>query len=118
MHNRFPRNAEGDFYTSGTQNQKGEWSGDCLACTLLEQKAPTLLSPSGDDHYNTYFIKQPKTEEELQQAINAAGACCVNAIRYGGKDKKIIRRMLPAACDYKVNIMGKVVPASSHWWQC
>jgi len=117
MHNRFPLNVEGDFYTSGTQDRNGEWCGDCLDCALPEQEAPTLLAPLGDNHYDTYFIKQPETEEELRQAINAADVCCVSAVRYGGKNKDIISRMLPDTCDYKINFIGKVVPASKPWWE-
>ena len=103
MQNRFPLNVEGDFYTSGTQDRNGKWCGDCLACALPEQEAPTLLAPLGGDRYDTYFIKQPETEEELQQAISAADVCCVGAVRYGGKNKIIINRMLPDTCDFKIN---------------
>ncbi|MDR3418740.1 MAG: hypothetical protein P4L83_21410 [Nevskia sp.] len=80
---RFHKNVPGDFYTTG----------DCMACTLPEGEAPELLAPLEGDNSDTYFIRQPRTPEEIEHACSAAEVCCVNAIRYGGHDQWIIRRL-------------------------
>src|SRR5687767_12841717 len=90
---RFPKNAPGPFYTLGDVGSDGKWSGQCLACTLPETQAPTLLAPLDDGNSDTYFVRQPESDDEIHQACNAAETCCVDAIRYGGKDPKIIRRL-------------------------
>ena len=45
MFDRLPKNAEGDFYTTGTKDINGEWCCDCLACDLPESEAPDLMAP-------------------------------------------------------------------------
>jgi len=104
---RFPKNPPGDFYTTG-YCVDGQWSGDCLNCELPETQAPLV---------DTYFLKQPENDEELSQAIAAANVCCVEAVRYGGKDKRIIRRVDPGASDFKISIVGTVVPSENPWWK-
>ncbi len=79
----FEKNVPGDFYTTG----------DCLACDCPEYEAPDLLAPLENGNYDTYFIKQPKTFEEIERACRAIEVCCVAALRYGGKDPKIIKRL-------------------------
>ncbi len=92
---REEKNVEGPFYTV---------KDGCLACALPEMEAPTLLAQE-DENYDTYFIKQPKTEGEIEQACKAIEVCCINALRYGGKDVKIIARLGndPEYCDYNLN---------------
>jgi len=63
------------------------------------------LFPFDDKSYrDTYFIRQPVSPEETDQAIMAAKVCCVFAVRYGGQDRSIIRRFDndPELCDYIV----------------
>ena len=105
---RFPKNIEGDFYTIGYEID-GNWSGECTACGLPEIEAPELLAPIDNDNSDTYFILQPVTPEEIDKAISALQICCVEALRYGGKNKDILKRLDPRLCDYKINIFGKVV---------
>ena len=82
-HPRLPKNAPGDFYTTG----------GCLFCGAPEAEAPDLLAPLAGDNWDTYFVRQPATAEEIEQACRAVTACCANAVRYGGADPKIIRRL-------------------------
>jgi hypothetical protein len=82
-YSRFHKNAAGPFYTTG----------QCLACTMPESEAPSLLAPLNDENSDTYFIRQPETAEEIEAACRAALVCCVSSIRYGGHDPNIIRRL-------------------------
>ncbi len=107
--NRYPLNVDGDFYTTGSKDCDGNWHGDCLDCGLPEDSAPELFAPMDDDHIATYFIRQPVTQEELQQAITSTEVCCTDAIRYGGKNRKVLSQLHPDVCDYRVNMLGVVV---------
>gem|GEM_PF-4238285 len=112
---RFPKNVEGPFYTTGciskSDNGDPEWCGDCLWCGAPEAEAPTLLAPLDDSNLDTYFVRQPESSEEVDQAINAMKVCCVDALRYGGRDKKIISKLDndPAWCDYVMTEKGSLV---------
>ena len=105
---RPPLNVAGDFYVSGTLYKNGDWCSDCLDCALPEAEAPDLLAPMDDDFEYTHFIKQPETEEEIERAISACGICCTSALRYGGKDRKILKRLGEEYCDYRILINGKI----------
>ena len=95
---RGKKNVEGAFYTI---------EDGCLACALPEGEAPTLLSDDEGD-YDTFFVRQPNTPEEVEAACCAIEVCCTEALRYGGKDKKVIARLRndPAYCDY--NLQGRL----------
>jgi hypothetical protein len=88
---RFWKNVPGDFYTTG----------DCLACEAPEHEAPDLLAPLGGDNSDTYFVRQPETPEELERACRALEVCCAAALRYGGRNPAVIRRLGndPEYCD-------------------
>jgi hypothetical protein len=88
---RFPKNAPGAFYTTGA----------CLACAAPETEAPDLLAPLNDENYDTYFVRQPSTPDEIERACRAIEVCCVAALRYGGEDPAIVRRLgnRPEYCD-------------------
>jgi hypothetical protein len=114
--NRFPKNASGPFYTTGfpstepDENGNCEWGGNCLWCGQPEAEAPELFFPFDDKSYtDTYFVRQPETPEETEQAIMAAKVCCVFAVRYGGQDLSIIRRLDndPELCDY-ISVEGEL----------
>jgi hypothetical protein len=83
MSPRFRKNAPGDFYTTG----------ECLFCGTPEHEAPDLLAPLTEDNSDTYFLRQPVTPEEVERACAAIEVCCVDALRYGGKDSKILTRL-------------------------
>ncbi len=95
---RGEENVEGAFYTL---------SGVCLDCDLPEEEAPTLLCQDPDKS-DTFFVKQPETKEEIQQACEAIRVCCTNALRYGGKNPEIISQLNndPEYCDF--NLEGKL----------
>jgi len=119
---RFPKNAPGSFYSLGDVGGDGGWSGLCLSCTIPESEAPTLLASLGDENSDTYFIRQPVTTEEIEQACRAVEVCCVDAIRYGGRDPQIIRRLGPELCDFakELGVTVKAQSRSAHakrWWQ-
>ena len=88
---RFEKNVPGDFYTTG----------DCLACYAPEEEAPDLLAELTSEQADTYFVKQPEMPEEIERACRAIEVCCTAALRYGGKDPKIIKRLGndPLYCD-------------------
>ena len=90
-HHRFRKNVPGPFYTTG----------DCMACDAPEHQAPDLLEPLIGCNYDTYFIRQPSTPDEVERACRALEVCCVAALRYGGSDPDIIRRLGndPDYCD-------------------
>jgi hypothetical protein len=82
-HERFEKNVAGKFYTTG----------NCMACDAPENEARDLLAPLTNKNGHTYFVKQPKTPEEIERACKAILVCCVADLRYGGKDPEIIRRL-------------------------
>jgi hypothetical protein len=100
MIQRFKKKVPGPFYTSG----------ECLACGAPEYMAPDLLAPLDDENYETYFLKQPTTPEEIERACQAIEVCCVDALRYGGNDPSIIKRLgnNPNCCDY-------LLPKERNW---
>ena len=81
----------GPFYTTG----------DCMACDAPEHEAPDLLAPLTGNNSDTYFVRQPSTPDEVERACRALEVCCVAALRYGGTDPNIIRRLgnEPDYCD-------------------
>ena len=91
-HPRLPQNAPGPFY--GT--------GNCTACGTPEAEAPELLAPLTDENWETFFVRQPETPEEVERACRAVEVCCLMALRYGGNDPTIIRRLgnRPDYCDH------------------
>lgn len=102
----------------GEENVKGAFytiKDACLDCALPEMEAPTLLCQDPDKN-DTFFVKQPETEEEIKQACEAIKVCCVNALRYGGKDPEIITQLNndPECCDF--NLEGKLNLNTSIFW--
>src|SRR4051794_24511491 len=89
---RFEKNVSGPFYTTGY----------CLACDAPESEAPDLLAPLKGDNYDTYFVRQPATADEIERACRALEVCCVAALRYGGTNPAVIRRLGndPLYCDH------------------
>jgi hypothetical protein len=73
-----------------------------MACEAPVLEAPDLMDFQGEPGYTHQcrFHRQPETQEELQQAINAVQACCCRAVRYAGHDKTILDRINDrSACD-------------------
>ncbi|MGM9480836.1 hypothetical protein ACS5PN_06570 [Roseateles sp. NT4] len=128
---RFPKNAAGAFYTLGDIASDGTWCGQCLSCAAPENEAPALLAPLTDTNSDTYFVRQPETEAEIEQACRAIEVCCVDTLRYGGQDPRILVRLRRTdCCDYSIDGDGAITgpsleskPASTaipepwKWWQ-
>lgn len=89
---RFEKNAPWPFYATG----------GCTACGTPESEAPDLLAPLTEENWDTYFVRQPATPEEIERACCAVEVCCLNALRYGGTDPTVIRRLgnRPDYCDH------------------
>jgi len=90
---RYPLN-EGDFYIN---------DGECISCGAPQVEAPDLIEHGRSDGH-CFFKKQPQTESELDQAINALMVSCIGALRYGGIEEKILKRLyedgLAELCDH------------------
>ena len=114
-HDRHAKNAPGDWYATG----------HCMACGAPEAEAPELFAPLTDENYETYFVRQPRTQNEVQRACAAAHSCCVSAVRYGGTDPDVIRSLGNTAefTDYIVGSSGRLQaagywpPPRVNWWQ-
>lgn len=102
---RFPLNVVAPFYTTGHPRIDGGMTGDCLVCHGPEHEAPELLAELDDNNSDTYFVRQPENFLEIEKACNAIKVCCVVALRYGGRQKFIIRMLgnSPEFCDYLIN---------------
>ena len=79
---RHPLNAEGEFFVEYDM---------CLACDAPYSKAPDLMDY--DENIHCYFKRQPETEEEVEQAINAVCVSCIEAVLYLGDDPKILKKL-------------------------
>lgn len=89
---RYKSNVEGDFYTE---------DGICTACDAAPSEAPELIAY--DDKLNCYFKRQPKNIGEIQKAISAVCASCVEGLRYSGADVEILDKLPVQCCDYYDN---------------
>ncbi len=79
---RHPLNANGDFYVE---------YDTCLQCDAPYSEAPELMDY--DEDFHCYFKRQPETEEEIEQAINAVCVSCIEAVRYGGDNPEILEKI-------------------------
>jgi hypothetical protein len=97
---RDPRDVPGPFYTRE----------QCLACASPQGCAPTLLSKLASNDLDTFFVRQPETAEEVEQACAAILICCVSDLRYGGQDPAIIARLgnTPEYSDFLIDESGRV----------
>ena len=78
---RYKKNCDGDFFVE---------DGECILCCLPETEAPSLMK---SDENSCYFTRQPKTKEEVDQAISAIAVSCCSAVKYGGTDKDVIQKI-------------------------
>ena len=79
---RYKKNCNGGFFVE---------EGECILCCMPESEAPSLME---SDEESCYFTRQPETEEEIIQAIDAIAVSCCSAVKYGGTDEKIIQKIL------------------------
>ncbi len=92
---RTPLNAEGDFYVL---------KDTCITCLSPEHEAPELMGL--DEATGCYFKRQPKTLEELEHAIEAVRASCVEALRYAGSDPEILERLRAQGCGSLCDVLS------------
>ena len=102
----YPKNAPGDFYVQ---------NGYCLKCEAPYYEAPDLMAHDDEgDNPHCYFKRQPETPEEVERAVMACHVSCVRAVRYAGKNPKILKRFLELgrvdACDLFSPEQGKALP--------
>lgn len=99
---RHPANAPGDFYV---ENER------CITCAMPHEMAPDLMAwfDDGDGGSSCYFKRQPTSPAEIDQAIAALRTSCCGALRYGGKDPEIRRRLQDSfagdPCDLPLNFL-------------
>ncbi len=80
-----PLNAPGDFYVVNEF---------CIACEAPEAEAPDLMAHDSDGaRYHCYFKRQPATREETERACSAVEVGCCGAVRYGGRDPAVLKRL-------------------------
>lgn len=81
---RVPENVPGDFYVV---------RNTCIQCCLPHEEAPNLLNDWKADFDECYFRRQPASDAQVDQAINAMDASCVEALRYAGNDPCILAKI-------------------------
>jgi hypothetical protein len=62
----------------------------CILCGIPEEIAPELFR-TGEDH--CFFLRQPRSRQEVDAAIEAMLSSEVDCIRYGGADPEIMKRI-------------------------
>ncbi len=71
--NKFPQNVEGNFYVDD----------QCIACDACVMEAVNHFEVN-DDEGHAFVKKQPQTEEEIKECIEALDVCPVEAIGRDG----------------------------------
>jgi len=75
--------------------------GRCLSCGVSQEVAPTLVGwRDVQNSTDCYWIRQPRTPDELEQAIKVVRAQELDCHRYAGTNPKIVRRLPTAQCDF------------------
>ena len=70
-----PENAPGKFYCDTT----------CIDCATCRGTAPGMFVRS-DEEGQSYVVRQPETQKEVEQARDAIEMCPVGAIGEDGED--------------------------------
>jgi hypothetical protein len=86
------------------ESRKGEFyvqQGCCLSCGVPQAVAPTLVGWRDiQNSTDCYWIRPPRSPDELEQAIKVIHAQELDCHRYAGTDPKVTRRLAPAQCDF------------------
>lgn len=69
-----------------------------MLCGAPEAEAPELIAHD-DESNSCYFVRQPRSAEELTHAIAAVHVSCCGAVRYGGDDRRIQERIARTSYD-------------------
>ena len=74
------KNTDGDFYVEDSV---------CLLCLEPERVAPGLIT---SDNKSCYFYRQPESENEINQALEAMSHSCCSGLIYKGSNPEIIKK--------------------------
>jgi hypothetical protein len=85
------KSAVGDFYVQATC---------CMSCGVPQGIAPDLVGWTNEKLTQCYWLKQPKTPDELDRAIKIIHTQELGCHRYSGKDPAILRRLPAEDCDH------------------
>jgi hypothetical protein len=98
---RYPENALGHFYVAKDY---------CICCRLPEEKAPDLMGFANKTEdaasMHCFFKRQPSTLDELERAMEALRICCCSALRYAGRDIKILQRLKQIGCQEQCDALN------------
>lgn len=87
-----PLNVPGDFYVE---------DNCCTSCGVPQSVAPTLFPIMDESFQHCYVSKQPSTEAELAQMLDAIRGAELACIRYRGPNLEIrVRIRTMAGADY------------------
>lgn len=78
---RYPNNTPGAFYVDD----------QCIDCDMCRLSAPDFFARD-DEGAHSYVHRQPVTEEEITECLEAVDECPVEAIGSDGGDVKIDRK--------------------------
>ncbi len=96
-----PTAGAADFYVE---------NGCCLTCGVPQSVAPDLVGWS-DENAHCYWKKQPRTSEELDQALKVLDQQELGCHRYAGSDSEILARVAPEHCDHPIGDVGFPAPS-------
>ena len=82
--NAHPQNAPGDFYVEDQC---------CTMCAIPFTEAPALFGTTTDESH-CFVKKQPSTDIELDEMVNAIRCAEFDCIRYGGSNRTIQIRLV------------------------
>jgi hypothetical protein len=101
---------EEDFYVQ---------QGRCLSCGVPQAVAPTLVGwRDTQNSTDCYWIRQPQTPDELEQAIKVIHEQEVDCHRYAGTDPSVIRRLPAAQCDFgSIGLSDSIWRRLHGWYQ-
>ena len=99
----YPKNAPGDFYVE---------NNCCITCEAPYHEAPDLMAHDEEGDYpHCYFKRQPETPEEVDRAVMACNVSCVRAVRYSGKNPKILKRFRELGSEDSCDVLAVVKAA-------
>jgi hypothetical protein len=84
----------GDFYVI---------EHECMACGAPAMEAPALMAHRTSTS-SCFFLKQPSTPDEVNQAVTAVQASCCGAVRYRGSDPSILARLSVESIDSSARV--------------
>ena|ERR1700740_1150905 len=101
---------QGNFYVQ---------QGCCLSCGVPQSVAPTLVGwRDTENSTECYWIRQPRTAEQLEQAIRIIHEQELDCHRYAGTDPKVIRKLPPSQCDFpSIGLFDRLRRSVYRWYQ-